>query len=323
MSSADLGYLIAFLSMFVASVSTFPFTDAAREWGSVAINHFRLILAFIILTPMCMLMDKLSIISIFATPSAIEYLYVASSGIIGLVIGDYFMFHSMAILGAKQSSIFNTLAPGAALLFGYLILNESLNVLGIVGVVISIGGMIWFLWGSGETEDKAMSIHDYGSTRKGIIYGVLSGLAQGFHITLSKKGLMMSPHLSPVHATWIRVTAAFIAYFTFTIVQGKLKTDVISIIRKKRHIIPKATYATIFGLVLSIILVMWSVTLAEVSVIQTILSLGPLIVVPLAYLLYKERISYQTMLAAILSIGGVVILIWRSQIVTWVQMHLH
>ena len=252
-----------------------------------------------------------------------QYVYVGSSGILGLVIGDYFAFHSMAILGARQSSIFVTLAPGAALAFGYLVLGETLDTTGIIGVAISIGGMVWFLQGSSNAEDKLMDVHEYGSIRKGVIYGILSGLCQGLHLTLSKKGLLMDPHLSPVHATWIRVFSATIAYFTFTIIRGKLKTDVIDRIRAKSDVIPKATYATIFGLVLSIILVMWCVTLCKVSVAQTILSTGPIVIVPMAYVLYKENISYKTMLAAIVSITGVFVLIWRAQIIDWLQTHLH
>lgn len=324
MNNANLGYLIAFLAMFVGNVSAFPFTDAAREWGSVAINHYRLLVAFILLTVLCVIMDKISLWDVFSSPTLIEYAYLGSSGILGLVIGDYFGFHSMAILGARKSSIFTTLAPGAAFVFGYILLAENLGIMGIIGIVISIGGMIWFLWGSGKAEDEIMGIHEYGSIRKGIIYGILSGLCQGFHIALSKKGLLSSvPPISPVHATWIRVFVATIIYFAFTFIRGKLSKDVINVIRQKPHVIPKATYSTVFGLVLSILLVMWSVTLCEVSVAQTILSLGPIVVVPMAYVLYKERITYQTMIAAMVSVAGVFMLIWRNNISAWLQMHLH
>ncbi len=324
MSNEDLGYIIAFLAMFVGNVSSFPFTDAAREWGSVAINHYRLIVAVIVITPLCMVLDKISFVALFTSPTLIEYAYLGSSGILGLVIGDYFAFHSMAILGARKSSIFTTLAPGSAFLFGYLLLSENLGFTGIIGIAISIGGMIWFLSGTGDAEDKVIAIHEYGSIRKGIIYGVLSGLCQGFHLVMSKKGLISSmPPISPVHATWIRVFAATIVYFSFTLIRGKLRKDVIGVILKKKHVIPKATYSTVFGLVLSILLVMWSVALCQVSVAQTILSLGPIVVVPIAYVLYKERITYHTMLAAMVSVAGVVILIWRENILNWIQMHLH
>lgn len=183
--------------------------------------------------------------------------------------------------------------------------------------------MIWFLNGS-AAEDKAIDIHEYGSIKKGVIYGVLSGLCQGFHITLSKKGLL-SPEsvISPVHATWIRVFIATVAYFALTIVRGRLKTDVIARIKARNQVIPKATYATIFGLVLSILFVMWSVKMSEVAVVQTILSLSPIVVVPMAFIFYKEKITYQNMVAAVVSVSGVFILIWRDNISLWMQTHLH
>ncbi|HTB05970.1 MAG TPA: hypothetical protein VK806_03380, partial [Bacteroidia bacterium] len=65
MSGANLGYLIAFLSMFIGVMSNFPFTDVARRWGSVALNHFRLLVGLIALTAVCMVVDKLSFTNLF------------------------------------------------------------------------------------------------------------------------------------------------------------------------------------------------------------------------------------------------------------------
>ena len=81
--------------MIVGALSTFPFTDAARKWGPVAINHFRLLVAFIVLSIVVMALDKKSPFALFTAPSAIEYVYLSISGIIGLVIGDYFGFHCL------------------------------------------------------------------------------------------------------------------------------------------------------------------------------------------------------------------------------------
>ena len=321
---SGLGYLIAFFAMIVGALSTFPFTDVARKWGPVAVNHFRLLLAFIVLSIIVMIIDKKTPITLFTSPSSTEYLYLSASGIFGLAIGDYFGFHCLAILGEKKYSILNTIGPGAALGFGFVMIGERLDFIGILGMVISIAGMIWFIQASDTKELDKHVTHEYGKVSKGVLFGLLAGICQGLHMTLSKKGLTDETTLiSPIHATWIRVFAATLAYFVFTFATGKLKEKVIAPILEEKTTLLKATLATIFGLVLSIVLVMWSLTMCKVAIAQTILSLTPIIIMPVAYILYKEKMTIQTVFAGIVSIFGVYVLIWRDDIATILGLHLH
>jgi len=320
MSGAELGYLLAFLAMFVSSMSNFPFTVAARKWGPVAVNHYRLLVAFIALTVLCITIDKESITELFAGPSLTQYTYVSLSGVLGLVIGDYFGFNAMAILGARVSSIFNAIAPVATLIFGYILLSETINGVGLAGIIICMSGVIWFLLGS--KGDKKEQHH--GSIKMGIIFGLLACFCQGFNIVISKKGFLDTSYaLSPLHVTWIRIFAATVVYFLFTFSRGRLRSDVIVIVKNGKEIIPSITLATLWGLVLSIVLLMWSITLCKVAVAQTIIALVPIVVVPMSFVLYKERLTFKTMIAAIVSVAGVFILIWREDIMQWLLEHLH
>jgi len=310
--------------MIVGALSTFPFTDVARKWGPVAVNHFRLLVAFIVLSIIVMVIDKKTPVTLFTAPSSNEYFYLATSGIIGLAIGDYFGFHCLAILGEKKYSILNTIGPGAALGFGFIMIGESIDFIGIIGMAISIGGMIWFIQASDTKELDKQVTHEYGKVSKGILFGLLAGICQGLHMTLSKKGLTGETSLiSPIHATWIRVFGATIAYYAFTFATGKLKGKVINPIRADKPTILKATLASIFGLVLSIVLVMWSLSMCKVAIAQTILSLTPIIIMPVAYFLYKEKMTVQTFIAGVVSIFGVYVLIWRDDIATIFGLHLH
>ena len=309
--------------MVAGALSTFPFTDATRKWGAVAINHFRLLLAFIILSIIVVLLDKKSPIALFTVPSLSEYIYLFISGIIGLVIGDYFGFHSMAILGAKRFSIFNSIAPGAALGFGFILVGEHINMIGIAGVAVSIGGMMWFIEASNTREIDKHQVYEYGKTGKGVLFGILSGLCQGFQIALAKKAFTEDSGLTPVHATWIRVLGATVAYFLFTFLTGKFKERVVAPISKERSTVLQAGFGTILGIVLSVVLFMWSLTLCKVAVTQTILSLAPIIVLPMAYLLYKEKMTTKTFFAGLVSVAGVCLLIWRDDIAAILGWHLH
>jgi drug/metabolite transporter (DMT)-like permease len=324
MNSAGFGYLLAFLAMIAGTASMFPFTDAARKWGPVAINHFRLLIGLIVLSIVVMILDKKSPITLFTTPSATEYIYLFLSGIIGLVLGDYFGFHSMAILGAKRASIFYTIAPGAALGFSFVLVGERIDFIGIIGMAISIGGMLWFIQASETKEIEEHIVHEYGKISKGVLFGVLAGICQGFHMALAKKAITEeSVIISPVHATWIRILGATVSYYTFTFVTGKFKVNVITPILKEKAMMLKAALASIYGMVLAIVLVMWSLSMCKVAIAQTIISLEPILIMPLAYFFYKEKMTLTTFIAGIISIFGVYVLIWRDDIASILGLHLH
>ena len=84
MNGASLGYLLAFFGMFVSALSNFPFTDAARKWGSVALNHYRLVVALIVLTILCVTVGKLSFADLFAgRPAPVQAGRPAAGGRLG------------------------------------------------------------------------------------------------------------------------------------------------------------------------------------------------------------------------------------------------
>jgi drug/metabolite transporter (DMT)-like permease len=113
------------------------------------------------------------------------------------------------------------------------------------------------------------------------------------------------------------------AYFIFTLLTGKFNEKVLLPIRNEKSTMLQAALASIFGLVLSIVLVMWSLALCKVAVTETIISLSPIVVMPMAYLLYKEKMTAKTFLAGILSIFGVYVLVWRDDICQILGLYLH
>jgi drug/metabolite transporter (DMT)-like permease len=71
---------------------------------------------------------------------------------------------------------------------------------------------------------------------------------------------------------------------------------------------------TLFGPVMGVTLSLYTITLLPVAVAQTIFALLPLIVMPLNVFIYKQKLSFQALVAALISLSGVMILIWRNEI---------
>src|SRR3989304_1559519 len=159
------GELFAFCTTLCWSIGIFPFTEAARRLGPNSVNHFRILLAVLLLSVICFFFLPYNINSFFSQTLNEHWFWFGLSGIIGLAFGDYFGFTAFAILGTRIGSIFTTLSPAAALLLGYFLIHEKINLIGILGILITIGGVIWISFSKSQTS----SLKDYGlgSIRKG------------------------------------------------------------------------------------------------------------------------------------------------------------
>lgn len=310
-----LGELVAFGTTISWSIGIFPFTEAAQRLGPNQVNHFRLLLAVLLLILLSLLFLPLNIAQLFSSPLPEHWLWFGASGIIGLALGDYFGFSSFAILGARIGSIFSTLAPAAALAFGYFFIDERINSIGLIGIAVTIAGVIWLTL---SKKGKArLSPNMHGSVAKGVGFGILSAVCQGVGVVLANKGFTYQLHQQDLpffQATLLRMSVATAVIFAISFFRGKLRHTFQPVIKNQNKGTMYAVGGTIFGPVIGVSLSMLSISLLhdKPSVAQTIFSLVPIFALPLAYLFYREKITGQSLLGALIAITGVILLIWRE-----------
>ena len=90
----------------------------------------------------------------------------------------------------------------------------------------------------------------------------------------------------------------------------------VPIIKNQNNGIPFAVAGTVFGPVLGVSFSMYAVSLINASVAQTIFSLVPVFALPLSYFFYKEKITWQALAGAVIAVIGVLLLIWRDELIT-------
>ncbi|MFL5752581.1 MAG: DMT family transporter [Bacteroidia bacterium] len=309
------GELIALLTTFCWSIGIFPFTEASRRLGTAALNQYRLLLAWLIITCFLIIFNGLSFPQLFTQPGYKNYLYLGLSGILGFTLGDFFSFTSFTILGPKLGSLYTTIAPGAALVAAYFILGESVNYIGIIGIAVTILGVIWL------TLSKKDKMHaesrGFIRNRKGIIYGILGACGQGTGLVFSKLGLeelIEGEKIATLHAVWIRLMAAFLTSFIVSALIGKLVSNSRPVFQNKDGGLKFMFIGTLFGPVAGVSLSLLAISLIPVAVAQTIFALLPVMVLPISYFVYKEKATLRSLLACTVSILGVLILIWRESL---------
>lgn len=316
------GELIALGTTLSWSIGIFPFTEAARRLGPNSVNHFRLLMAVVFLSILSLLFLPLGIGELFTHPLYQHWIWFGASGVIGLALGDYFSFSSFAILGARVSSIFSTLSPAAALATGAFFIGEHINIIGMIGIAITIAGVIWLTLGkSGKIH---LQNNQHGKVGIGILFGILSAVCQGVGVVLANKGFTYQidhQDLAFFHATWIRMFTATTIIFLFSFSRGQLKKTMEPVFANQHKGNKYALAGTIFGPVIGVSLSMYAISLLhnKPSVAQTIFSLVPILALPLAYLFYKEKISWRSVAGAMIAIFGVILLIWRDLIWDYFQ----
>lgn len=308
------GLIAALGTLLCWTAGTFAFTIASKRSEPAAVNRVRLFFAAFLLSLVVVFIFGLPVSGLFTLPTAEEWFWLGLSGIIGLTLGDYFSFTAYRILGSSRTSLFNTFAPVAALLLGMIMLGETINLTGFAGMLISMGGIVWFIRSTKQSHDETI---DRKHLTQGISFAILGAVGQGLGLVCAKKGLNVvhttGSDLSAVHATWIRMSVATLAAYSIAIFKRNIVAEFITLTTEKKRFIPLIT-GTVFGPVTGVSLSLLAAIHLQVGIAQTIFSMLPLTVMFAATISGKEKLNASSVIAALISMAGVFVLVWRNEI---------
>ncbi len=308
--NSSLGYIAASITLLSWTIGTFAFTRASREANPASVNRVRLLYAFLVLSVLVSVSHQISPITLFSQLSWQQYFWFGISGFIGLTLGDFFAFTAYRILGGRRTSLFSCFAPGAALLAANLLLEESISAVGIGGMALSVAGVLLLI--SSRKEQTKVAHEHHGSFAKGILFAALGAVCQGVGLVLAKKGFMVSePNFNPIYATWIRMFIASVTVYIIGATQLNVWHELKAISKSGPKLKP-ILLGTLFGPVIGVSFSLLTATNLDVSVAQTLFSLLPASVFFASVIFFKEKIPAQSYLAVLVSILGVLILVWRD-----------
>lgn len=315
------GSLIAFLASICWAICAFPFTKAGRSMSVASMNIVRLVSGTIMVMLVAIIFNFKNFTQIFSGDYAAAWIWLGASGIIAIGLGDFLSYTMYAILGPRNGSALATISPAASLLFGILLLDEHLNLIGIFGMTITIVGVLSM--SLGKRERSALPDHGHGSILKGIVFGVLGSVCNGVGIVFSKKAFLLqqaSGHaIHPLTGSFIRFLAATIVVLLATTFNKKLITHWKNIKKQSWNIKATVFLGVIFGPVLGVSFSLISIQYINVAVAQTIFALVPVEALLIAHFVYKEKITKHAFAGVLVAIVGVVLLVWRLKITEWLN----
>ena len=158
-----------------------------------------------------------SLLPISADPK--RWFWLGLSGIIGLVIGDAFLFQAFVWIGPRLSMLMLSLAPVIAALVAWVFLGETLSAAQIIGILLVLFGIAWVVLernGKQRRENR-----DY---FRGILFGLGAATGQALGLVLAKNGLYGD--FSPISANLIRMIAAAVIIWMITFFQRKARSTI-------------------------------------------------------------------------------------------------
>jgi drug/metabolite transporter (DMT)-like permease len=292
-----IGELAALATSFFFAFTALIFTATGRMVGSQVTNRTRLTFALIYLVVINTILFREPLP--FSAESS-RWLWLSLSGIIGLSLGDAFLFQALVSVGARLGTLLLSLAPIFGSIIAWIFFSEILSALQITGIILALAGIAWVVLSHEEPPDTP-----HGHTRRGVIFGVLAGLGQAVGLVLSKQG--MFGDFSPFQANAIRMLAAVLFIWIWSAFRGEAGSTFREL-RGKPRILGLLALGAFIGPVLGVSSSLLAIQHVEIGIASTLIALTPVIILPISYFGFKEKVGWQAIVGTLFAIAGVAIL---------------
>lgn len=285
-------------SLCFTATSTF-FTLAGRAVSALVVNRTRLVLAILFLT----LGHLLLRIPLPVQAEPFRFFWLGISGVIGLALGDAFLFQAFVWIGPRLSMLMMSLAPVLAALMGWVFLDEILSLPQVAGILLTISGILLVILDRrGRQHSTAAAPQRY---FLGLLFGLFAALGQAGGLVTAKFGLVGD--FSALSGTLIRMIAAALVLWLVTVLQRQVRTTWLRVRHNPRALAFIAAGA-FFGPTLGVTLSLVAVQRIPVGIAATLTSLPPVFLIPVSYFLLGDRFGWPSILGTLIAISGVAIL---------------
>lgn len=291
-----LGELSALLTACLWSFGALVFASATRRAGPVQVNVTRLLLALLYLAIL------IPVAGFGISMSASQVTNLAISGVIGLTLGDSFLFRAFHELGARISMLVMSSAPAIGAILAFFMMGEAISIWGIVGILVTLAGVILVVSDPRKSEHASVS-------GTGLLFAFLAAAGQGAGLVFAKMAFAEG-EINGFVATFVRVGASLVFLVPATFLMRQVVSPM-AFYRRDRKGFGLTALGAVLGPFLGIAFSLIAVKHTSVGVAATIMATVPIIMLPIVHFVYKEKLTLRAIAGAIVAVGGVAILFLR------------
>ena len=326
-------------------VSSLAFAASGRRMGATRLNLLRSVLAASSLLVLHWFLKG----SPWPTIGADRTWYLAISGLLGLAIGDQFLFAGYVLVGARTTTLLMTLAPTVAASLSWIVFGQAMMLQAIVGMVITLIGVLWVA----AERPHATSVITAAQQIKGVWFGAAAALCQGVGMVLASNGLRGD--IDAMSAQTVRMSAGAVGIIVIAFVVSRMNratrnaaanvaninsttsnttssdrsTNDQSIVATKIKVsastradalsstaIVTLLIGTFTGPILGVWCSLYALQKLEVGIATTLMSLVPVMILPVTRITEGRWPSARAILGAFIAVAGVAVLATAPHVAT-------
>ncbi|MBN1953069.1 MAG: DMT family transporter [Bacteroidales bacterium] len=275
------------------TITALAFESASLKVGSLSVNIIRLVSGFLFLSLFTWI-SKGYFFPVHASGSS--WMWLTVSGLIGFVFGDLFLFKSYTLIGSRNAMLIMALVPPLTAFFGWLVLSEKISLLNYSGMGLTIVGIGLAILGKQKNSRKLK----LKLSPLGLLYAFGGALGQALGLIFSKKGMY---GIDAFEATQIRIIAGIAGFAVVVSLAGRWKRvgEAVQDRAAMKGILTGSFFGPFLGVSFSLLAIAYTAT----AIASTIMAIVPILILPPAYFLYKQKVSFAEVAGAFISVSGV------------------
>ncbi len=292
--SALLGEMAALATSMLWATSSTLFTLGSKRQTPQIVNRLRLVGAAVLLG----ISHLIFLGALLPRESLFIWLLLGLSGMIGLALGDAFLFWSYLKIGPRVSMLLMSLAPIVTTSAAWVLFSESLTLLQVASIFVTLIGV------SSVVLDRRENGSPFKITAFGVLLGIGAMLGQAIQLLMAGYAMdHMDSSNAPLSATYIRILWGAGSVWIATLILGRSKFTFKAV--EDRRFMKFLLLATVFGPFLGIWASFIAIDNVEMGIASTLMALPPLFMIPVSNAVFKEKVTIRSIIGTMVAMVGV------------------
>ncbi len=297
MIESRLGECAALVTAFCWTTTAMAFESASKKVGSLQVNLIRLLLGGLFLTIFCWISRGLAF-PVDAPPRA--WLWLSLSGLAGFAIGDLFLFRAYVVIGSRIATLVQSLVPPFTAILAWIVLGETLSSRNLAGMALTTGGVALVALERKTVENNKTRLKHPVS---GMLCALGGVLGQSVGLVLSKLGM---GNYNAFASTQIRILTGIAGFTLLFFILNRWHRLAPAI--RDRGAMARITLGSFFGPFLGVSFSLLAVQHTSAGIASTIMAIIPVLIIPPAVLIFKERVTFREAVGAFIAVAGVTLM---------------
>jgi drug/metabolite transporter (DMT)-like permease len=195
------------------------------------------------------------------------------------------------------------LAPPITAFVSWLMLGEVLSLMKWVGMIVTLTGISIVILKREKHEDQQKKKKRKITTNYsigGLLLAFGGAVGQGVGLVLSKKGMGEYDAFAASHIRVITGLIGFALIFLFAGKYGKVFKAV-----RHKAAMKRIALGSIFGPFLGVSFSLLAIQHTQAGIAATIMAIVPVLIIPPAIFIFKEKVNWKEIIGAVITVGGV------------------